>query len=233
MSPSAPAQTTHLSGMVTDPAGARVAQAQVVVDQKDRGFRRSTMTNETGLFSIPLLPPATYSITVRAAGFQTIVREAVAVSADQPVRIDFALTIGEATETVNVNGVPPLINMEDGAVATTLDSTLVQGLPINGRSFQALLTVVPGAVPTTNNQVGAFNVNGQRSTANAFTVDGASVNVASPFQVSPVFSFGAGNVLGTTPSGSTQSVPRWRSFRRSRCRPRATTGGSEGSPAHR
>src|SRR5262249_1090300 len=79
-------------------------------------------------------------------------------------------------------------------------------LPTKGRSFQGLLALAPGAVPTTNNQVGAFNVNGQRSTSNAVTIDGASANLASPFEASPALSFGGGNVLATTPSGLAQSV---------------------------
>src|SRR5262249_24132675 len=98
------------------------------------------------------------------------------------------------------------VNLENGALATTIDAGFVRDLPINGRSFRALLALAPGVTPTTNNQVGGFNVNGQRSTANAFTVDGASVNMASPYLASPPLPYGAGNVLATTPGGTTQSV---------------------------
>jgi hypothetical protein len=203
---SAFAQTTQISGVVTDPSGATVAKARILVEEKDRGLRRSAATNEAGVYAIPLLPPGNYRVTAGAAGFQTVARESVTLNVDQPARIDFALTIGEASDTVRVSSAAPLVNLDSGAAATTVDSTFVQDLPINGRSFQALLALAPGVVPTTNNQVGGFNVNGQRSTANAFTIDGVSANVASPSQASPTFSFGGGNVLATTPSGGTQSV---------------------------
>jgi hypothetical protein len=144
------AQTTQISGVVTDPAGASIPKAQIMAQEIDRGLRRSAVTNEAGVYAIPLLPPGRYSVTVRAAGFQTVSRESVALNADQPARIDFALAIGESNDTVRVSSAAPLVNLDNGAIATTIDSTFVQDLPINGRSFQALLTLVPGVIPTAN-----------------------------------------------------------------------------------
>src|SRR5260221_13783760 len=183
------AQTTEISGAVTDPAGATVPKAQVLLTGIDRGLRRTAVTNDEGWYFISLLPPGSYAITVRAGGFQTAARSGVRLNFGQPARIDFALVVGETNETIRVSGEAPLVNLDNGSLATTVDSTLAQGLPLNGRSFQALLSLAPGVVPTTNNQVGGFNVNGHRSTANAFAIDGTSATVASTFSTSALFSF--------------------------------------------
>jgi hypothetical protein len=200
------AQTARIAGAVTDPSGAAAPNAEVVAESRDRGLRRSTRTNESGLYAIPLLPPGAYILTVHAAGFRTVQREGITLDAGQPARFNFSLTLGETSESLTVSGNAAPVNLENGAQATTIDAAFVRNLPLNGRSFQALLSLAPGVTPTTNDQVGGFNVNGQRSTANAFTIDGASANIASPYQASPGFAYGGGNVLATTPGGATQSV---------------------------
>src|SRR5437762_2319574 len=80
---SAPAQTTQISGVVTDPTGAVVPKAQILLEGKDRGLRRSASTNQAGAYSIPLAPPGNYTITARAAGFQAMTRDGVTLNAGQ------------------------------------------------------------------------------------------------------------------------------------------------------
>jgi Carboxypeptidase regulatory-like domain len=200
------AQSTEVSGLLTDPSGAAVPRARIAIVSEERGVRRSSVSNGEGWYTISLLSPGTYTLTVDAKGFRSITRTRLTLNGAQPARIDFALQIGEPAETVTVTGDAPPVNLENGTLATTVDSEFVQKLPINGRTFQALLTLAPGVVPTLPTEAGGFQVNGQRSTSNAITIDGVSANIASPFQAGSTFSFGGGNVLGTTPSGTTQSV---------------------------
>ncbi len=94
------------------------------------------------------------------------------------VEIDFEMTLGAASETVTVEAGAPLVNTESGTVSTVVDQAFVENLPLNGRSFQTLIMLTPGAVLTTAvfDDQGQFSVNGQRADANYFTVDGVSAN---------------------------------------------------------
>src|SRR4029077_8165550 len=94
--------------------------------------------------------------------------------------INFTLPIGAASEIVTVQGGAPLVNTESAAVGTVIDRNFVQNLPLNGRSFNTLLQLTPGVlvVPVNplNGENGQYSINGQRTNANYFTVDGVSAN---------------------------------------------------------
>ena len=122
------------------------------------------------------------------------------------VALNIQLKIGQVGATVDVKSDLPLIN-ESSAVATVVDRQFVENVPLNGRSFQSLITLTPGIVltPGSTNTSGQFSVNGQRSSANAFMVDGVSAN----FGAAPG-SIGAPNTSGNLPAlttfGTTQSL---------------------------
>ena len=88
------------------------------------------------------------------------------------------LPIGSVAETVTVEGGAPLINTGSGSVSTVIDQTMVQNLPLNGRSFNTLLQLTPGVViaPSSSSSQGQFSIAGQRTSANNFLVDGVSAN---------------------------------------------------------
>src|SRR5262249_13329660 len=92
--------------------------------------------------------------------------------------IDFEMALGAASETITVEGGTPLVNTQSGTVSTVIDRTFVDNLPLNGRSFQTLILLTPGAVVTTTafDDQGQFSVNGQRADANYLTLDGVSAN---------------------------------------------------------
>jgi hypothetical protein len=102
----------------------------------------------------------------------------VVLHVQDALAIDFELALGAASESITVEGGAPLVNTESGTVSTVVDRALVENLPLNGRSFQTLLTLTPGVVltVTTFQDQGQFSVNGQRADANHFTVDGVSAN---------------------------------------------------------
>ena len=113
-------------------------------------------------------------------GFETIIREGVKLEVDDNVRIDFALRIGDSRTVVTVKGGTPLMNTEDASVGTTIGRELIDQLPLNGRGIQTLVELTPGVVvvPVIPTSAGQWAVNGQRSDANYFTVDGVSANFA-------------------------------------------------------
>jgi Carboxypeptidase regulatory-like domain len=199
--------TATLSGTVKDENGALVSGAKITVTDPATGLRRRAATNDDGAFTIPLLPPATYAVLVERQGFATAKLSDVVLNVGDNVVLNIQLKVGPIQdEVVQVVDGHSLIN-ESPAVATTVDRQFVENLPLNGRGFQSLIVLTPGVVRTTTNafEKGQFSVNGQRSNANYFTVDGVSAN----FGVSAANGLGQG-AAGAQPalssSGGTNSL---------------------------
>ncbi|MGD1093879.1 MAG: TonB-dependent receptor [Bryobacteraceae bacterium] len=202
------AQNAELSGSVTDPSGLAVPGARVVVQSADTGATRAVSSNQQGEYSIPALPPGPYNITVEANGFKAIHQNGVVVEVDQRARLDFALAVGSATETVTVEGNAPLLNTSDASVSTLIGNQFVENLPLNGRSFSSLIDLAPGAVltPTNFQEQGQFSVNGQRPDANYFLVDGVSANLGTAGGGSNLGQSGAGQLPATSAFGGTSNL---------------------------
>jgi len=141
----------------------------------------STRTNEAGIYSIPSVPPGKYHIQVSKNGFKNMVKPDVVLHVQDALTINFTLEIGAASESVTVEGGVPLVNIQDAAVSTVIDRNFVNELPLNGRSFNTLLQLTPGVTiaPSDSSSPGQFSINGQRTNANSFQVDGVSVNFGS------------------------------------------------------
>ncbi|HEY9403570.1 MAG TPA: carboxypeptidase regulatory-like domain-containing protein [Pyrinomonadaceae bacterium] len=174
------AQTTNasLTGRVTDPAKALIADAKVSAVNVGTNARYETTTNGSGEYYLANLPPSAYRVEIERPGFKKIVRPGVVLHVQDALEINFEMSLGSVSETVMVETGTPLMNTESGTVSTVIDRRLVENLPLNGRSFQTLVTLTPGVVltATTFNDQGQFSVNGQRADANYFTVDGVSAN---------------------------------------------------------
>src|SRR5580658_11348757 len=123
------AQNAELSGLISDPSHRAVPGARVLVQSSDTGATRTVSSNQQGEYSVPALLPGPYSITVEANGFKTIHQNGVVVEVDQRARLDFALTVGSTTETINVEGGTPLLNTSDASVSTVIDHQFVENLP--------------------------------------------------------------------------------------------------------
>jgi Carboxypeptidase regulatory-like domain/TonB dependent receptor len=197
---SAFAQSAGLSGEVTDPLNAVVPNATVRVVKQETGVERRTKTNESGFYSVPYLDPGTYQIFVQAPGFETAVREEITAAVGQKIEVNFELRLGPTSQQVNVNASPPLMNTTDATVSTVVDRQFVENLPLNGRSFQALIYLAPGVQINVTDQ-GQFAVNGQRGNANYFTVDGVSANVTSWYSVGLYSQASAGTLPATNIQG--------------------------------
>lgn len=174
------AQSTNgsLTGRLTDPAGALIVDAKIAVISNGTNFTYETKTNESGEYYLPNLPPTTYRIEIEKSGFKKLIKSNVVLHVQDALRIDFAMTLGDVSETVIVDSATPPLNIESGTVSTVVNRTFVENVPLNGRSFQTLINLAPGVVVTATsfNDQGQFSVNGQRADANYFTVDGVSAN---------------------------------------------------------
>jgi hypothetical protein len=160
------AQDAQVSGYVIDPSGAAIPNARVEVRNQATSASRSTMANEIGRYVVPFLKPGVYTISADANGFKRFEQTGVKLEVGQQASIDLKLQIGPTSEAITVSGGVPLVNTENAAVGTVVDRQFVENIPLNGRSFQSLITLTPGvvAVPagTSLNQ-GQFSVNGQRA----------------------------------------------------------------------
>src|ERR1700730_11603607 len=176
----ASAQDAQLSGMIQDPSGAAVAGAEITLRSDQTGGKRTTLSSEGGLYNLTTLKPGFYRITVRAAGFETVVGEGIELQIGENARLDFTLRIGDSQTMVTVNGGRPLVNQDDASVGTVIDRNLIDRLPLNGRGIQTLIELTPGVIPmpVIDASRGQFVINGQRTDANYFTVDGVSANFA-------------------------------------------------------
>jgi Carboxypeptidase regulatory-like domain/TonB-dependent Receptor Plug Domain len=206
-SSAAQSPTGTISGIVTDPAGATIAGAEVIAVNDATRVQFSGSTNGEGIYVVPNLPPGNYRVQVSKVGFKTIIKPDIVLNVQDALAINFALPLGAMSEIVTIQGGASLVNTESAAVATVVDRQFVENIPLNGRSFQSLIELTPGVVvvPSGSNSFGQFSVNGQRASANSFTVDGVSAN----FGAQPG-SFGgpqsSGNLPGLTAFGTTQSL---------------------------
>ena len=197
----AQAPTATITGRVTDPVNAVINGANVSAINIDTNAAYRTTTNAVGQFTVPNLLPGTYRLEIAKPGFRTIVRPDIIVHVQDILALNFVLPIGAASEIVTVEGGAPLVNTEDASVSTVVDRHFAENLPMNGRSFQTLILLTPGIVPTHASGLsqGQFSVNGQRDDANYFSVDGVSANLGSNASIGLTQTVG-----GTTPAWSAQ-----------------------------
>jgi hypothetical protein len=139
-------KNAELSGLIQDPSNSGVPGAEVTIRNEQTGGRRKTSANASGFYSLPALSPGPYRLSVRANGFETIVREGIKLEVSDTARIDFSLRIGDSRTVVTVHGGPPLINSEDASVGTVIDRDTIDQMPLNGRGIQTLIELSPGVV---------------------------------------------------------------------------------------
>jgi carboxypeptidase family protein len=173
-----------LTGTVTDPSGAVVAGATVLVHSDDTGTDvRSVTTSGSGSFNITNLPAGRYTVTVKNAGFQTYVAKDVTLNVAEKHTLDVGLKAGQITETVEVTAENTPIQTTTAEESGTVTGDQVRELALNNRNFEQLVLLQPGVASGLGDTVGfglsnntSISVNGARTGANNWTVDGADIN---------------------------------------------------------
>src|SRR6202167_3454768 len=173
-----------LTGTVTDPSGALVAGATVVVHSNETGIdERTVTTTNTGNFNITNLTAGRYTVTVRNAGFQNYVANEVILNVAEKHTLDVQLKPGKASETVEVVAENTPIQTTTAEQSGTITGEQLRDLALNNRNFEQLVLMQPGVANQLGDEPGfgldsgtAIAVNGGRVTANNWTVDGADIN---------------------------------------------------------
>ena len=174
--------TGRLSGTVTDPNGAVVANATIAVRNRDTGLERTATTNDDGTFAIQLLPPGLYHVEVTAQGFSKATLEDVRVQITETATITVTLPVGAIVNSVTVTSEPPTVQLESSRVGRVIDERAIKQLPLPTRNFQQLLALSPGtsASVSNNTELGrgdaVISVNGQRTTSNSVRINGIDAN---------------------------------------------------------
>src|SRR5215471_1586143 len=173
-------QNGEFQGTVTDPTGAAIANATVTVTNQATNLSVSTNTNASGLYTLKELPIGTYKLNVEASGFKTTASTGVVLNAGVIAHVDFKLQIGKTTEVVEVTGAAAAVNTEDSKLSTTVSSTQISNLPLNGRNIFDLMQLSTGAVNIagvdfeagTNHGSAGTVMNGVREDFSGFLING-------------------------------------------------------------
>ena len=180
--------TTSLHGTVSDARGAVLTGATVILNNPATGFSRTVKTDDQGSYQFLEVPPATYVMTVNAAGFATTKRENVVLQVSSPATLNLSLEIQRGLEVVEVTGEAPVVNTTDATLGNNFNSRQLIDLPSEGRDPAAILSLQPGVVyigstanqgiipSQQNNDSRGGAVNGARSDQSNVTLDGLDDN---------------------------------------------------------
>jgi len=138
-------ESASITGTVTDPTGATIAGAQVVVASPERGINRTTQTNGDGEYAVTALPPGSYHVTITAPGFKKYEAPGVILRVAQKARNDVSLQVGSATTAVEVQGTTVAqVETQSSELTGVVTGKQITQLELNGRNFTQLVTLTPG-----------------------------------------------------------------------------------------
>ncbi|MCW5965366.1 MAG: TonB-dependent receptor [Bryobacterales bacterium] len=173
------AQTAQITGVVTDGSNSAIVGVELNVTNVETGASRKTSTNETGNYTVPLLPPGMYRMTVQTEGFRSVTRENIRLEVDQVLRVDFSLEIGSISESVTVTDTTPLLQTSSGSLGQVMESKQFTDMPLNDRGALGLLALSDGVSPSRQfnpnsfSNANIFSANGSRPGQNEILLDGA------------------------------------------------------------
>ncbi len=172
--------TAQLSGTVSDSSGGVIPSAKVTLTDEGTGVTSTLNTDERGIFVFVGIRPSTYTISVSAPGLNTQERKGVALAVSQEANINFSLTPGSTTETVNVKDEAPLLDTGNASLGTDVTNEYVRDIPLINRSFFGLVFLAGGVTETSGSGTQDsypsgtnFVSNGQRNATAEVRLDGA------------------------------------------------------------
>jgi outer membrane receptor protein involved in Fe transport len=167
--------TGDVAGVVTDPSGAVVPDANVTLKDESKGSAQETRTSKDGNYRFYLLAPGPYTLVVAAKGFEGLARR-VDVGVGQIATINLTLTLGVSSTTVTVTEAAPLLQTDNGDTSTTLTEQQISQVPNPGNDLSYIAQLAPGAVMNTMGGFGNVEAFGLPATSNLFTTNGMDNN---------------------------------------------------------
>jgi len=172
-----------LTGRVTDPSGAGVPNAKIVVTQTETNSRSQTVSGPDGNYTVPFLAPGVYDISVEGSGFSKFVQKGVRVSAVEMVTVNPALQVGATTQELQVTADAPPLETATASQGQVITTQAAEDLPVNGRSPIELARTAYGVIPKEkhaltevrpfdNSGAGDFSLGGANSNSNEYLLNG-------------------------------------------------------------
>ncbi|MEP7351756.1 MAG: TonB-dependent receptor [Acidobacteriota bacterium] len=181
-----------MSGKVEDPSGAAVQNATVTIKSIETGTSRQIMTDADGTFKVSALRVGPQEVRAEKTGFKTAVRSGINLAVAQEAIVNLKLEVGPVLDQVNVTADTPVVNVTTSSVSGLVGEQQVKDLPLNGRSFDNLITLNAGAInyglksPQTSTSNGStFSVAGRRPLENLFLLNGVEYGGSSQLAVTP------------------------------------------------
>lgn len=164
-----------VNGTITDPSGAAVPNAKVILKNTETGASQSTTSNATGAYRFSLLNPGTYSVSATSQGLQGT-PHTISVAVGQSSTMNIQLQVSGATQTVEVTAEGGVIQTDNANVATTISPEIVANIPNPGNDLTYYVQTAPGTTMNTQAGYGNTSTYGISATSNLFTVDGMNEN---------------------------------------------------------
>jgi hypothetical protein len=172
--------TGSVVGIVSDQAGNVIANAIVSLTNVDTNQVRTAKTDNHGYYSLTLMPPANYRLSVEASGFASFLQSNVRLDVGDALTINPGLKVGQVSEQVTVTSEPSQLQSETSSLGQVISNQPIEDLPVNGRNSYSFATLVPGVLASAGFSQTAFDeyndqfvsINGSRPNANAFLMDG-------------------------------------------------------------
>jgi Carboxypeptidase regulatory-like domain len=182
--------TGSVSGYVRDASGGVLPNATLTITQTATGYTRNATTDGSGHYNILALPPGNYRLTASNSGFENGVVDKITLNVNDELKFDFDLKVGNVSQTVSVDASTVQVDTANTSMGTTITSSQILSMPLNGRSYLDLLALQPGVAPANTTSTyndrspasglygssGTVSTDGQPEWANAFLVNGAEVN---------------------------------------------------------
>jgi Carboxypeptidase regulatory-like domain/TonB dependent receptor len=175
----------RILGTVIDQSGGAIAGATVIVTDVDRNSPRTLTTDQSGEYNAPNLLPGNYKVRAEAKGFKGFERSGVVLQVSGEIRVDLTMQPGEVSQTITVNESVPLVETTNAELGATLQSAIIEDIPLNGRNFENLLQLNPGVTIYPGGAGFTQSANGQRPHDNAYMVNG--IMASDPWMGQSVF----------------------------------------------
>ena len=160
-----------IAGSVADPSGAAISQALVILTNLATNAKASTTSNDSGIYEFVNVAPADYKLEVERAGFKRFVRQPVTVQVQQAYRIDIQMQLGSVSETLEVKGDTPQLQVQTSSLGEVIAGRAVNDMPLNGRNVFNLMELVPSVVP--QGTAGGTSIGMYSASLNNYQVNGA------------------------------------------------------------